>query len=304
MRSEADVKMHFKAFSEKHLPDLEEHLLSQFQAESETSLESSMMYSLDANGKRLRPLLLLAVLQSFGKDVTLGYPAASALEMIHTYSLIHDDLPAMDDDKLRRGKPTNHIQFDEATAILAGDALLTLAFEVITYGNLPAETKLALSKLLAETAGYRGMVGGQQADIEGEESDLSLAEIERIHDRKTGELIKMAVLSGGIIAGKNQVILDELAIYAREVGIAYQIRDDLLDQVGSEKELGKAVQSDTVLGKSTYPALLGLEGAFAALDERLEKAKSAIQSIEQLDSIFKSELLVSFLDQLTLEEYK
>lgn len=299
-----EEKMHFKEFSEKHLSDLEENLLSHIQEESETALEDSMIYSLDAKGKRLRPLLLLAVLKSFGEEVALGYPAASALEMIHTYSLIHDDLPAMDDDELRRGKPTNHIQFDEATAILAGDALLTLAFEVITEGNLPAKTKLALSKLLAETAGYRGMVGGQQADIEGEESDLELAEIESIHDRKTGELIKMAVLSGGIIAGKNLEILEKLETYAREVGIAYQIRDDILDRVGSEKELGKAVLSDSALGKSTYPSILGLEGAFSALEDRLMEAKSAICSIEKEDSNFKSDLLLSFLDQLTLEEYK
>lgn len=299
-----DEKMEFKAFSEKHLSELEEYLLSHIEEESNTSLEESMIYSLDANGKRLRPLLLLAVLKSFDKKLIIGYPAASALEMIHTYSLIHDDLPAMDDDKLRRGKPTNHIQFDEATAILAGDALLTLAFEVITEGDLSAEIKLKLSRLLAETAGYRGMVGGQQADIEGEESNLSLAEIESIHDRKTGELIKMAVLSGGIIAGKEPAILEKLETYAKEVGIAYQIRDDILDRVGSEKELGKAVLSDSALGKSTYPSILGLEGAFTALENRLEKARSAVLSIKKIDLNFKADLLLSFLEQLTLEEYK
>lgn len=299
-----DKAMQFKEFSMEQLPAFEENLLSYIQEESQTSLEASMMYSLDAKGKRLRPLLLLAVLKSFGKECTLGYPAASALEMIHTYSLIHDDLPAMDDDALRRGKPTNHLQFDEATAILAGDALLTLAFEVITEGDLSAEIKLALTKLLAETAGYRGMVGGQQADIEGEESALELAEIESIHERKTGELIKMAVLSGGIIAEKEVAILEQLEIYAREVGIAYQIRDDILDQVGSTKELGKAVQSDTALGKSTYPSLLGIDGAFSALDNRLATAQTAVLAIENMDANFTADLLMSFLEQLTLEEYK
>lgn len=296
--------MSFKEFGEKYLSELEENLLSHIQKESNTVLESSMIYSLAANGKRLRPLLLLAVLKSFGKNIELGYPAASALEMIHTYSLIHDDLPAMDNDELRRGKPTNHIQFDEATAILAGDALLTLAFEVITEGDLSAEIKLELSKLLAETAGYKGMVGGQQADIEGEGSDLSLNEIESIHERKTGELIKMAVLAGGMIAGKEPKILEELETYAREVGIAYQIRDDILDRVGSEKELGKAVLSDSALGKSTYPSILGLDGAFIALGERLKNAKNAVQSIKKMDAHFKEDLLFSFLEQLTLEEYK
>lgn len=296
--------MQFNEFSEKYLSELEEHLLSYIQEESQTSLEESMIYSLDANGKRLRPLLLLAVLKSFGQNLVLGYPAASALEMIHTYSLIHDDLPAMDDDELRRGKPTNHVQFDVATAILAGDALLTLAFEVITEGDLSAEIKLELSKLLAETAGYRGMVGGQQADIEGEESNLALREIESIHDRKTGELIKMAVLSGGIIAGKDTTVLEQLETYAREVGIAYQIRDDILDRVGSEEELGKAVMSDSALGKSTYPSILGLEGAYLALEERLAEARGAVLSIEKMDANFQAGLLLSFLNQLTLEEYK
>lgn len=296
--------MRFEEFSTKYLSEFEDTLLSHIQKESQTSLEDAMIYSLDADGKRLRPLLLLAVLESFEVDQTLGYPAASALEMIHTYSLIHDDLPAMDDDQLRRGKPTNHIQFDEATAILAGDALLTLAFEVIAEGDLSADIKLALSKLLAETAGYKGMVGGQQADIEGEESNLTLPEIESIHHRKTGELIKMAVLSGGIIAGTTEENLEKLELFAEEVGIAYQIRDDLLDCIGSEEELGKAVLTDSALGKSTYPSLLGLESTFLALDYRLERATALIKSIKKEQGDFKTELLLSFLEMLTLEEYQ
>ncbi len=296
--------MHFKEFSEENLQKFEDNLLTYVTPESQTRLEESMIYSLEAKGKRIRPLLVLAVLESFGKSVVLGYPTASALEMIHTYSLIHDDLPAMDDDELRRGKLTNHLQFNEATAILAGDALLTLAFEVITEGALAAEIKLKLSKLLAETAGYKGMVGGQQADIEGEDSDLSLAEIESIHSRKTGELIKMAVVSGGIIAEKSEEILKQLANFANELGIAYQIRDDILDCVASEEELGKAVLTDSALGKSTYPSLLGIEGAFSSLNNRLEKAEEAVQSIKKLDPNFNTELLVSFLSLLSLEEYE
>lgn len=295
--------MRFKEFSTRQLPHFEEHLLSYIDKESQTSLEDAMMYSLDANGKRLRPLLLLVVLDSFGIDISLGYPAASALEMIHTYSLIHDDLPAMDDDELRRGKPTNHIQFDEATAILAGDALLTLAFEVITEGSLSSDIKLRLSKLLAKKAGYKGMVGGQQADLEGEESSLSLSEIESIHQRKTGALLEMAVLSGGLIAATSAENMDRLKLFAEELGIAYQIRDDLLDCVGTEEELGKAVLTDSALGKSTYPSLLGLESAFAALEYRLNRATLLIESIDADNEVFKTEILLSFLDQLTLEEH-
>lgn len=296
--------MKFQAFSEKYLAIFEEYLLSHIENESGTELETSMNYSLAAGGKRLRPLLLLGVLEAFSQPVTAGLPAAAALEMIHTYSLIHDDLPAMDDDQLRRGQPTNHIQFNEATAILAGDALLTLAFEVVTKGDLTAVVKLELSKLLAQTAGYQGMVGGQQADIDGEEAELSLAEIENIHYRKTGELIRMAAVGGGLIAEKPREILAQLGEFAREVGIAYQIRDDILDEVGTEAELGKAVLTDSALGKSTYPALLGLDGAFNALDERLNRAKEAVLAIQELDEAFQPELLLSFIDLLDLEEYK
>lgn len=294
----------FETFKKSNIQSFEKYMLSHIESVSGTELEESMNYSLSAGGKRLRPLLLLAVLESFGADVELGFPAAAALEMIHTYSLVHDDLPAMDNDELRRGNPTNHIQFNEATAILAGDALLALAFEVITLGNLPAEIKIQLSRILAQTSGYTGMVGGQQADIDGEDSDLSLEEIEQIHLRKTGALIKMAMLSGGIIVQKSDEILDKLASYADEVGIAYQIRDDILDVVGTEEELGKGVATDAALGKSTYPSLLGLEGAFEALDQRLNNAIQAIQAIAELDKDFQPELLSNFASMLALEEYK
>ena len=294
----------FETFKKNNIQSFEKYMLSHIESVSGTELEESMNYSLSAGGKRLRPLLLLAVLESFGADVELGFPAAAALEMIHTYSLVHDDLPAMDNDELRRGNPTNHIQFNEATAILAGDALLTLAFEVITLGNLPAEIKIQLTRILAQTSGYTGMVGGQQADIDGEDSDLSLEEIEQIHLRKTGALIKMAMLSGGIIVQKSDEILDKLASYADEVGIAYQIRDDILDVVGTEEELGKGVATDAALGKSTYPSLLGLEGAFEALDQRLNNAIQAIQAIAELDKDFQPELLSNFASILALEEYK
>lgn len=294
----------FKSFSEANLKDFETYFLSHVDQVSGTNLEESMNYSLDADGKRLRPLLLLAVIESFQNPVSYGFPAAAALEMIHTYSLIHDDLPAMDDDALRRGKPTNHIQFDEATAILAGDAILTLAFEVITDKDLAAETKVQLTRLLAQTAGYQGMVGGQKADLDGENSDLSLEEIEQIHLRKTGALIRFATVGGGLISNQPNEILSKLADFSKELGIAYQIRDDILDIVGTEEELGKGVATDAELGKSTYPSLLGLEGSYAALDAHLNKGKEILKDIHQQVPAFRTELLESFLEILTLEEYK
>jgi len=296
--------MDFKAFTKKYLNDFNTYLLSHIENKSDTSLEEAMNYSLDANGKRLRPLLLLAVLESFNLPITRGYEAGAALEMVHTYSLIHDDLPAMDNDKLRRGKPTNHIQFNEATAILAGDALLTLAFEVLAKGDLSLEIKIALVKKLAITSGYEGMVGGQQADIDGEKKQLTIEEIERIHYRKTGALIEMATVSGGIIAKKSEFLLKQLADLAKEIGIAYQIRDDILDVVGSEEELGKGVATDAALEKSTYPSLLGIEDSFLRLNQRLKKAEQIIFSIAEVDDQFQTELLTSFVHQLSLEEYK
>jgi len=210
----------------------------------------------------------------------------------------------MDNDDLRRGKPTNHIQFNEATAILAGDALLTLAFEILTKGDLPSEVKLALIQKLAITSGYEGMVGGQQADIDGEKKQLTLEEIERIHFRKTGALIEMATVSGGIIANKSEHILKKLAELASEIGIAYQIRDDILDVVGSEEELGKGVATDATLEKSTYPSLLGIDDSFIQLEQRLTKAEQIIFSIAEMDDQFQTDLLISFIHQLSLEEYK
>jgi len=294
----------FKEFTKENKNDFETYLLSHIKEVSGTALENAMNYSLDADGKRLRPLLLLAVLKSFGKSVSQGYPAAAALEMIHTYSLIHDDLPAMDDDELRRGKPTNHIQFNESTAILAGDGLLTLAFQIITFGELIPEIKVKLTALLAETAGYEGMIGGQQADIDGEEDELSLKEIEKVHLRKTGALIHMAAVAGGMIAEQKEAVLKRLENFSKEVGLAYQIRDDILDVVGTEEELGKGVATDAALGKSTYPAILGLEGAHVALEGRLEAAKKEIEIIADIVSEFDPDLLIDFIDQLTLEEYK
>ncbi|WHY65650.1 polyprenyl synthetase family protein [Neobacillus sp. SuZ13] len=239
-------------------------------------IKESMLYSLEAGGKRIRPLLLFATLDAFGVEPQKGLLAASAIEMIHTYSLIHDDLPSMDNDDLRRGKPTNHKVFGDAIAILAGDALLTYSFEVI--GKIPPEiasdaTKLKLVIELAKAAGTEGMVGGQVADMEGEGKSLTLEELEYIHIHKTGKLLRFSVLAGAIMAGATQDQLENLSAFAHHVGLAFQIQDDILDLVGNQQLIGKPVGSDTNNHKSTYPQLLTLEGATAALHKQINLSK-------------------------------
>jgi geranylgeranyl diphosphate synthase type II len=240
-------------------------------------IKDAMHYSLGAGGKRIRPLLLFATLDAFGIDPKRGLLAASAIEMIHTYSLIHDDLPSMDDDDLRRGRPTNHKVFGEAVAILAGDALLTYSFEVM--GKIPneyasSETKLRLVMELAKAAGTEGMVGGQVADMEGEEKTLSLEELEYIHIHKTGKLLGYSVLAGAMIAEASQKQLEDLSAFAHHLGLAFQIQDDILDLEGNQELIGKPVGSDAVNHKSTYPQLLSMEGAKKALLNQINLSKS------------------------------
>ncbi|RIW33662.1 polyprenyl synthetase family protein [Bacillus salacetis] len=241
------------------------------------TVKEAMDYSLKAGGKRIRPILLLATLQAFRKDPRIGLDAAAALEMIHTYSLIHDDLPSMDDDDLRRGKPTNHKVFGEAAAILAGDGLLTYSFEVLAgTKGIPAEKRLQLISLLAKAAGPEGMVGGQAADMEGENKSLSVEELEYIHRNKTGRLLAYSVMAGAILADAGEQQIRLLKDYAFHIGLAFQIQDDILDVEGSEEKIGKPVGSDINKFKSTYPAILTLEGAKEKLRFHLEKSKEAL----------------------------
>ncbi|MGX7195607.1 polyprenyl synthetase family protein [Enterococcus olivae] len=247
---------------------------------SDEQLKESMLYSLAAGGKRIRPLLLVTTLNAFQtKDVSGAYQAAAALEMIHTYSLIHDDLPAMDDDDLRRGKPTNHKVFGEATAILAGDGLLTAAFESLSIAEIDPEKKISLLQLLTKAAGTQGMVAGQSADMQAEGKKIPLDELVSIHQRKTGALIRFAVVAGGILADQPQEILASLDQLAKHLGLAFQIRDDLLDVVGTTEELGKEAHRDQLLEKSTYPGLLGLEGAKEALTSELQAADDLLTEL-------------------------
>ena len=238
-------------------------------------LKEAMHYSLMAGGKRLRPVLVLLACEACGGKAVDALPAACAIEMIHTYSLIHDDLPAMDDDDLRRGKPTNHKQFGEAMAILAGDALLTLAFQIIAQDVQPQDVAAACCADLAGAAGAAGMVAGQVADLEAEDSGIKdIQHLEGIHRRKTGRLLSCALSLGARIAGADWELRNHLIEYGKSVGLAFQIADDLLDVSGNSETIGKQTQKDADHGKLTYPSLLGFE-------ESREKAKQLIQDAHE-----------------------
>jgi geranylgeranyl diphosphate synthase type II len=240
-------------------------------------LASAMRYSVLGGGKRLRPLLCLMAAEACGAKAEAALPAACALELVHTYSLIHDDLPAMDDDDLRRGRLTCHKAFDEATAILAGDALLTLAFEILATDIRSARAAVGCIHALAEAAGAAGMVGGQMADLLAEgRSDGTAAALEAIHRRKTGALLRAALRMGAIIAGADARRRAALDSYGRAVGLAFQIIDDLLDVQGDEAKLGKRVRKDFELGKWTYPGFLGIEESRHRARQLADEAVAAL----------------------------
>ena len=248
------------------------------------SLYESMKYSLAAGGKRLRPVLLLAACEFAGGDVYEALPYACALEYIHTYSLIHDDLPAMDNDDLRRGLPTNHKVYGEALAILAGDGLLTSAFEAINKDMMlyfdSAEKmtqRIKASYEIAKGAGCRGMVAGQVSDIEGENTQYSNEMLEYIHINKTGALIKSAVRAGLYLGKPTSDMLDDLDRYAENLGLAYQIADDILDVVGNPEELGKATGSDEKKHKNTYTSINGMDASVKRLKELTDNAVKALE---------------------------
>lgn len=228
-------------------------------------LHEAMRYSVFAGGKRIRPILLLAACEAVGGQLSSALPAACALEMIHSYSLIHDDLPSMDDDDFRRGQPTNHKVYGEAAAILAGDGLLTEAFILLSnpaiVRDVDATKLIEVIHLLAKNSGSRGMVGGQVVDMESEEKAIDLPTLEYIHTHKTGALIVAAMEIGAIIGGASKEQRRALCRYGEAAGLAFQIADDILDIVADPTELGKNVGSDLQRGKATYPALLGLGGA-------------------------------------------
>jgi geranylgeranyl diphosphate synthase type II len=242
-------------------------------------LFKAMNYSLLGAGKRLRPVLCIATAETFGVSPETVLPAAAALELIHSYSLIHDDLPIMDNDDLRRGRPTNHKVFGDATALLAGDALLTYAFELLAQPMaIPAERQLRMIRILAHAAGAYGMVGGQQADILAEKSDGDLDTLQFIHVNKTAKLIQAAVLLGGLFADLSDVEERALESYGLSIGLAFQMVDDWLDVAGDETEIGKPVGSDERHQKLTYPRLVGLEKTRELAEQTVAEGVSALRS--------------------------
>ena len=252
-------------------------------------LRESMAYSLEAGGKRLRPVLVLLACDACGGEIEAALPAACALEMIHTYSLVHDDLPAMDDDDLRRGRPTNHKVFGEAQAILAGDGLLTLAFEVLARDTKPAEVAAACCADLANAAGWVGMVGGQVADLEAENAGtVTVEQLEAVHRRKTGRLLTCALTLGARVARADEATLRRLADYGRGLGLAFQVTDDLLDVRGDAATLGKAVQKDAARGKLTYPGLIGIPESIRKAQDLIADACRAIEPLGDKGSGLKA----------------
>ena len=255
---------------------------SSHRSDTPIRLLEAMRYSTLDGGKRVRALLVYAAGIALNAPLSRLDSVAAALECIHSYSLIHDDLPAMDDDDLRRGKATNHKQFDEATAILAGDALFTLAFDLINAPSSELNDSQArnISHTLSQCAGPNGMVGGQMLDILATQQSLSLAELENVHRCKTGALIRAAVVCGALCSeSNNQQTIDKLTVYANNIGLAFQVVDDVLDIESSTEELGKTSGADQILGKSTYPALIGLAESKKLAQNLYQEAIASIASI-------------------------
>lgn len=257
-------------------------------------LRESMLYSIHAGGKRIRPILLLMACEAYGGSPQRALPVGCAVEMVHTYSLIHDDLPAMDNDDTRRGIPTNHKKFDDATAILAGDGLLTASFfTMANHDLLHAEEKVFLTRELSKASGAEGMVAGQMLDMEAEKQELTLEKLEEVHKHKTGELLRFSAVAGAYIGGASNEQLVAIERYAKKLGLLFQVQDDILDVIGDEEEIGKPVGSDEGNHKSTYPQLLGLEGAIEQRDYYASQARKALK-----DAGVESTLLEEFIDYI------
>ena len=264
------------------------------------SLVESILYSVQAGGKRIRPLLLLELVEAFGVSLQPAhFQVAAALEMIHTGSLIHDDLPAMDDDDFRRGRLTNHKKFGEAMAILAGDSLFLDPYTLIARAELPSCVKVDLLLELSQASGTFGMVGGQALDMEGEGCQLDLTELQVIHAHKTGKLLAFPFVAAGLLLQVEEEVLTKLRKTGELIGLAFQVRDDILDVTASFEELGKTPQKDLAAGKSTYPALLGLEKANEILNQALDQAQSLLVEISQNRS-FSEESLIDMIESLRL----
>ena len=269
--------------------------------EVSADLTETILYSVEAGGKRIRPLLLLELLEGFGLELTPAhFQVAAALEMIHTGSLIHDDLPAMDNDDYRRGRLTSHKKFGEDMAILAGDSLFLDPYGLVVMAELPSQVKVDLIAELSLAAGSFGMVAGQVLDMQGEGCKLTMDQLQSIHANKTGKLLAYPFVAAGIIAQTGQSVLGKLRQAGELLGLAFQVRDDILDVTASFEQIGKTPQKDLAAEKSTYPALLGLDGARDFFDETLEQAKSLLGQLEK-ESDFSAEEIQKIIESLRLD---
>lgn len=249
-------------------------------------MQAPCLYCMLAGGKRLRPILCLAASEAVGGDIETVMPAACAIEMIHTYSLIHDDLPALDNDTVRRGQPTCHVKFDESTAILCGDGLLTMAFELLSEAGMQQDSSrthlwLRCIKIISNAAGCRGMVEGQARDIAFEKVALDADALKQLHALKTGALIRAAIESGGCLGGGSNRQIARLVSYATDIGLAFQVVDDILNITGDPETMGKAVGTDQELGKNTYPALFGVEASRRYANDLINSALKALSIFDK-----------------------
>lgn len=264
-------------------------------------LIEAILYSVEAGGKRIRPLIFLEILEGFGIELTEGhFDVAAALEMIHTGSLIHDDLPAMDDDDYRRGRLTSHKKFDEATAILAGDSLFLDPFGLVADTALSADIKVRLIAELSQASGTYGMVGGQMLDMKGEERKLNLSELQLIHTNKTGKLLTFPVVAAGIVANLAANDLKSLREAGSLVGLAFQVRDDILDVTATFEEIGKTPKKDLLADKATYPSLLGLEKSYDILNRSIDQALAIFQKLSETQA-FNAEKITKMIERLRLD---
>lgn len=263
-------------------------------------LIDAILYSVDSGGKRIRPMILLDLLEGFGIKLTEAhFDVAAALEMIHTGSLIHDDLPAMDNDDYRRGRLTNHKKFDEATAILAADSLFLDAPGLIAEADLEADIKVSLIQILSRFSGTFGMVGGQMLDMKGEGQSLTLEQVQLIHANKTGALLVFPFLAAGRIAKQSDKIIAELGTAGQLLGLAFQVRDDILDVTADFEAIGKTPNKDIAADKSTYPALLGVEKSYEILEDSLNQAVAIFQNLEE-ETDFKAGCILPIIERLRL----
>ena len=276
-----EIKEYLKSYQE----DVNKKILELLnELDNSSRVVQAMLYSISAGGKRIRPILAIAAAEAVHAQVSDVLPVACAIEMIHTYSLIHDDLPAMDNDTLRRGKPTSHMQYDEATAILAGDALLTFAFEILSYTENNSEKnlsrKLKIIYVMAKAAGCRGMIQGQMQDICAEGNKLDLDALTTMHALKTGALIEASIVVGALFGNAGQEKMNSLHSYAQHIGLAFQVVDDILNVSGDPAKLGKAVGTDTVRGKNTFPGLMGMAKATTYAESLVQTALKAVSHFD------------------------